>query len=398
MFSMNPIGYVHSIFTYKNGTPRQPSLCPYARGKLMIEKTVFNNPEHSLEDLEAFSHVWLIFVFHKNNNEFTKAKVKPPRLNGKKVGVFSTRSPYRPNPIGLTLAKLDKIEGSTLHLSGIDLLDGTPVLDIKPYIPSYDVPEINSVSSDENSELQKNTSVDPVDKSELNVVQNTELEIKSTNISADEIINTETNSLVECVAGNLKGDHFIDDNDISPKAEIQSSNLQQSSTENYFSDDTVLNMLNNRTNCQTQLYFDTKKIVCEINHETDKGMGIKTDTSMEECSNPRTKTADWIHSPPIDKLSARFTNYAMDQLNNFSSSSPNEDFRLKYLKSSKEVFQAVFDILCQDPRSVYRRKHCIDNLYYFVVDVVHVTAWFDGNNAEVVRLQPVSLVQHCQKT
>ena len=82
----------------------------------------------------------IIFLFHKNTNKAIKAKVKPPRLDGAKVGVFASRSPHRPNPIGLTLAKLDGIIGNTLLLSGIDLLDGTPVLDVKPYIPDYDKP------------------------------------------------------------------------------------------------------------------------------------------------------------------------------------------------------------------------------------------------------------------
>ena len=80
-------------------------------------------------------------MFHKNAGECTKAKVAPPRLNGARVGVFSTRSPHRPNPVGLTLARIDKVEGDTIHLSGLDLLDTTPIIDIKPYIPAYDSPQ-----------------------------------------------------------------------------------------------------------------------------------------------------------------------------------------------------------------------------------------------------------------
>lgn len=88
----------------------------------------------------CFVHFRVIFLFHKNTNKAIKAKVKPPRLDGGKVGVFASRSPHRPNPIGLTLAKLDGIIGNTLLLSAIDLLHGTPVLDIKPYVPEYDQP------------------------------------------------------------------------------------------------------------------------------------------------------------------------------------------------------------------------------------------------------------------
>ncbi|XP_078607796.1 uncharacterized protein LOC144879834 isoform X2 [Branchiostoma floridae x Branchiostoma japonicum] len=133
-----PIGHLESCFKQKAGTPRQPTVCDLSKAKLTISRNVFNNPEHSLDGIEKFSHIWILFVFHMNGGEAVKAKVKPPRLDGVKVGVFATRSPHRPNPIGLTLAKLDKVEGDTLHLSGIDILDGTPILDIKPYIPVYD--------------------------------------------------------------------------------------------------------------------------------------------------------------------------------------------------------------------------------------------------------------------
>uniref|UniRef100_A0A3B1K404 tRNA methyltransferase O n=1 Tax=Astyanax mexicanus TaxID=7994 RepID=A0A3B1K404_ASTMX len=104
-----PIGYIDSCFSRKNGTPRQPAVCTVSRASLQIQPSVFNNPDHALTGLENYSHVWLIFLFHKNGHLSYKAKVKPPRLNGQKVGVYSTRSPHRPNAIGLTLAKLESI-------------------------------------------------------------------------------------------------------------------------------------------------------------------------------------------------------------------------------------------------------------------------------------------------
>ena len=91
-------------------------------------------------------HFRIIFVFHKNDNDSSKAKVRPPRLDGKRVGVFACRTPHRPNPIGLTLARLTGIQRNILCVSGIDLVDGTPILDIKPYIPEYDKPIINVAS------------------------------------------------------------------------------------------------------------------------------------------------------------------------------------------------------------------------------------------------------------
>ena len=103
-----------------------------------MNRSHFNNPDHSLIGLEGFSHVWLLWVFHADSGVAIKAKVAPPRLGGTRVGVFSTRSPHRPANIGLTLAKVEEVKGDTVTLSGIDLIDETPVLDIKPYIPAYD--------------------------------------------------------------------------------------------------------------------------------------------------------------------------------------------------------------------------------------------------------------------
>jgi tRNA-Thr(GGU) m(6)t(6)A37 methyltransferase TsaA len=130
------IGILESCFKEKFGTPRQPLLVPAATARLKIRKEFI--PEQSLKGLSEFSHVWLLSYFHLSTNKNFLSTVHPPRLLGKTVGVFASRSPHRPSPIGLSVAKLDKIEGDTLHLSGTDLVDGTPILDIKPYIPSYD--------------------------------------------------------------------------------------------------------------------------------------------------------------------------------------------------------------------------------------------------------------------
>uniref|UniRef100_A0A8C8DQF2 tRNA methyltransferase O n=1 Tax=Oryzias sinensis TaxID=183150 RepID=A0A8C8DQF2_9TELE len=105
-----PIGFISSCFAMKNGTPRQPTVCGPSRAELRIQQNIFNNPQHALLGLQHFSYVWIIFLFHKNGQLSCKAKVKPPRLNGQRVGVYSTRSPHRPNALGLTLARLDKIE------------------------------------------------------------------------------------------------------------------------------------------------------------------------------------------------------------------------------------------------------------------------------------------------
>jgi tRNA-Thr(GGU) m(6)t(6)A37 methyltransferase TsaA len=138
-YGLMPIGHIESCFVGRNGTPRQPGLTPAARARLQLRWGA--NPEHSIEGLEQFSHVWLLFLFDQNRgNGAVKSKVFPPRLDGAKTGVFACRSPHRPNPIGLSLVKLDRIEGDVLHLSGADLIDGTPVLDVKPYLPYADSP------------------------------------------------------------------------------------------------------------------------------------------------------------------------------------------------------------------------------------------------------------------
>jgi tRNA-Thr(GGU) m(6)t(6)A37 methyltransferase TsaA len=130
------IGVLESCFKEKFGAPRQPGLVPHSRAKLKIKAEFI--PEQSLKGLAEFSHVWLLSYFNLNTNKIFLSTVHPPRLKGKTVGVFASRSPHRPSPIGLSAARLLRVEGDTLHLAEIDLVDGTPILDVKPYIPGYD--------------------------------------------------------------------------------------------------------------------------------------------------------------------------------------------------------------------------------------------------------------------
>lgn len=136
-YSVSPIGFVRSCFKEKFAIPRQPQLAPAARGVLEL-LAPFDNGE-AVQGLEQVSHIWLLFVFHQALEDKPRLKVRPPRLGGNQsVGVFSTRATHRPNGIGQSVVKLDKVEPGKLWLSGIDLLDGTPVLDIKPYVPYAD--------------------------------------------------------------------------------------------------------------------------------------------------------------------------------------------------------------------------------------------------------------------
>ncbi|XP_041119790.1 tRNA (adenine(37)-N6)-methyltransferase isoform X3 [Polyodon spathula] len=240
-----PIGYIESCFSSKNGTPRQPTICSLSRAILKINKSIFNNPEHSLMGLDQYSHVWIIFVFHKNGHLSYKAKVKPPRLNGVKTGVFSTRTPHRPNAIGLTLAKLEIIKGDTVYLSGIDMIQGTPVLDIKPYIPDYDSP---------------------------------------------------------------KGRR-------NPLDTVESANQDQAEP-------------------------------MAVVNDSEKKNTMKRDV-LSELGKP-----------------------------NF-----------RYLKSADEAKAAIKGVLSADPRSVYRRTRCQDQLFYFTLDTAHITCWFGEGFAEVLRIK-----------
>lgn len=140
-FRYRAIGIVHSCFKEKFGIPRQAGLVPDARGTLELF-TPYNRREY-LEGLEGFSHIWLQYALHAASMASHRSKVRPPRLGGnQRLGVFGTRSNFRPNPIGLSLVTLEDITydggGACLRLKGIDLLDQTPVLDIKPYLPYAD--------------------------------------------------------------------------------------------------------------------------------------------------------------------------------------------------------------------------------------------------------------------
>lgn len=141
-YSMRVIARIHSDFSSKFGVPRQSGLVDALESTLVFEPE-FRNPD-ALRGLEGFSHQWLVWVFDQAIRENWSPTVRPPRLGGnQRMGVFATRSPFRPNPIALSSVKLAGIEqtaefGSVLKIRGADLMDGTPILDIKPYIPYAD--------------------------------------------------------------------------------------------------------------------------------------------------------------------------------------------------------------------------------------------------------------------
>ena len=149
---INPIGVIQTCFNEKFGVPRQSLMVAEARGVIRLDPA-FAHPDTMLH-LEEFTHIWVVYLFHKNQNsnhpdQWTNT-IQPPRIDApRKVGVYASRSPHRPNPIGLSVVKLERVytvKGMVeVEVSGVDILDGSPVLDIKPYVPYADsIPQASS--------------------------------------------------------------------------------------------------------------------------------------------------------------------------------------------------------------------------------------------------------------
>lgn len=139
---MNPIAHIYTNFNTKFALPRQSGLVEEIHGKIVFEKQYRN--ADAFKGLEDFSHIWLIWEFSESKRDAWSPTVRPPLLGGnKRMGVFATRSPFRPNPIGLSCVRLEKIdysknEGPVLYVKGCDLMNGTPIYDIKPYLSYCD--------------------------------------------------------------------------------------------------------------------------------------------------------------------------------------------------------------------------------------------------------------------
>lgn len=133
MLTLEPIGVVRTPFGERVEAPRQAALEPDTQARIeLLPRADFAD---ALADLERWSHIWVIYWFHQNSD--WRPKVTPPR-SAEKRGLFATRSPHRPNPIGLSAVALERVEGCTVHIRGADMIDGTPVLDLKPYVPYAD--------------------------------------------------------------------------------------------------------------------------------------------------------------------------------------------------------------------------------------------------------------------
>ncbi len=165
-YTLRPIARLHSDFVEKFGIPRQSGLAPSSRARIVFEPE-FRSPE-AVRGLEEVSHIWLIWQFSKSRREAWSPTVRPPRLGGnRRLGVFATRSPFRPNSLGLSAVRLERVEpegpeGPVLHVLGADLLDETPIFDIKPYLRYADsIPQAEGGFADQIEEKLLEVSLPP---------------------------------------------------------------------------------------------------------------------------------------------------------------------------------------------------------------------------------------------
>ncbi|XP_067106494.1 tRNA (adenine(37)-N6)-methyltransferase [Osmerus mordax] len=419
-----PIGYISSCFSLKSGTPRQPSVCGASRATLQVQQSLFSNPEHSLVGLEQFSHVWVIFLFHKNGQLSYKAKVKPPRLNGQRVGVYSTRSPHRPNALGLSLARLDRVSGDTLHLSEIDMIDGTPVLDIKPYIPDYDsphsrtYPDYDSPHCRTYPDLQESCGLYPDEGPG----------VSSDQATGAVTVTTETGSVTSSmVAGSGCPSSVVYELDsdrrgsgpnprnLLSKDESKVHTLSGNDPSNFSAASSEQALSASHPSILSAVLEDLKAYVSQGDAALSLGSSVgKCQASDRPTAKPVDAVEDggvpcygeeaystiagWIREPPMASLEVRFTVHTEKDLSHFLppeiaglNTEPQRCGRprFRFLRGPEEARDAIRGILSADPRSVYRRTRCEDRLFFFTLDTAHVTCWFGPGFAEVLRVRPV---------
>ncbi|MEA2053994.1 MAG: tRNA (N6-threonylcarbamoyladenosine(37)-N6)-methyltransferase TrmO [Candidatus Thermoplasmatota archaeon] len=133
-----PIGIIHTPFKKPKGIPIQPAVAKGIEGQV----EVFPEYAEGLEDIEGFSHIFLVYPFHLSKGYHLKVK---PYMDDEERGIFATRAPSRPNPIGLSVVRLIRIEGNILYIQDVDIVDGTPLIDIKPYVPEFDARKVKKI-------------------------------------------------------------------------------------------------------------------------------------------------------------------------------------------------------------------------------------------------------------
>ncbi|XP_015444606.1 tRNA (adenine(37)-N6)-methyltransferase isoform X2 [Pteropus alecto] len=350
--------------------------------------------------LEQFSHVWILFVFHKNGHLSCKAKVQPPRLNGAKTGVFSTRSPHRPNAIGLTLAKLEKVEGGALYLSGIDMIHGTPVLDIKPYIADYDSPQnliepLGEFNLHNNQHKPKTVSwsdgktdscaqQQPSQYDEPQSCSRTKEKPKCPKDRTSGENGTQHDT-AKIQRSSPKHREIAADLGLGPRGG-QSPNVGEEQMGPYHLEKSL-----SEEGTDQRLRRGKEAVVPQENSAEVQPVPLGRPSRLADAAH-RSVVPTWVREAPVATLEVRFTPHAEMDLRHLSSEGESEvsHASFKYFQSAEEARHAIEAVLSADPRSVYRRKLCQDRLFYFTVDIAHVTCWFGDGFAEVLRIKPAS--------
>lgn len=344
-----------------------------------------------------------------------------------------------------------------MNVMGIDILDGTPVLDIKPYIPQYDCPSLwksadettalvnagdstfqdeEEVSDGSENVIKSKSEIDSGDDAAVNSLEKksvARIENHDNSILRKEECTSDLNSTEDSVKILEKQLTLIESketnqahikvNDFSGCHNSHSSKEHQyekmtcpivmcsniSSGNAVDQEQHPIDITQNKDHSSfagidKEQNFNHCPVVCEtLENKSDQILTEpqrQFETHYESLSGARdtanfSQAAGWIDMPNVERLNVRFTATVDEQLDMFSEYCINDLYKLRFLKRSK-VKEAIISILQEDPRSTYRRKHCCDNLYYFTLDCLHVTCWFDENTVEVVRLKPAALVKQCE--
>lgn len=311
-----------------------------------------------------------------------------------------------------------------MFVSGIDILDGSPVLDIKPYIPEYDKPkeELAPLMCDGSSSgCHMTADVSNPFKTVRDSSVGCSLPDKNGQIFCKSIdtvqIRPDQNGQMFSNSGDTvqtrpdqNGQMFINSGDTvqtrvvlpydysaDDKDEISHVNNHYGILEGIEGKPDVMP---DAVTVREKEYLCTESGDLGNSHVAKKsGEDIKASSDSGKLCNDleaQTAVASWLLNPPVAKLDVTFTSQALEQLHKFSKQSSDLKYQFEMFSTPEEAAKSIADILREEPRSVYRRQHCQDSLYYFSVDVLHVTCWFDENIAQVVRIKPVASVPMLQ--
>ncbi|XP_038218123.1 tRNA (adenine(37)-N6)-methyltransferase [Zerene cesonia] len=338
----SPIGFIETAFENKRAVPRQPSVLSQAKGVVVINTDTFNNPEHALSGLEEFSHMWIIFHFHSTASNNVPAKVSPPRLAGERRGVFSTRSPHRPCPIGLSLVKIHSVEGNKIYFNGVDMINGTPVLDIKPYIPQYDYP------------MQ---SFEPVVDRPLTEGISDTLTLDNLQIDDTQDAISLSPRLINQIGIDTSplSDSPYDEEIPSPINQVISPSISQESPPN-------IDIIDG----------SSRSPVHRVDSERGAPDGQERFTPPQRNViniNDGIRVPNWITNPPSQSYEVRFTDDALERLNGL-------------IGDRADTFKTnIESLLSEDPRSLYVRTRYPDHEYSCVLEDLSISCIFDANSS-----------------